>query len=468
MQYSLHDFLSNNNLEHYYEAFVKSGATDQDLLQLLNFNDEELNDVLQAVNMLPFHAIKFKRGLRELRVQTNFNVYSNDSTMTATEGSSSTSSCITAAVETPRSPLPLRPGLDHILNTPDQHNTVSNELMIDLLLKLLIEKDDDADYLKNIQCPSSSSSSPLSQQQQHFTTYSDNCYQQQQALSPPEQTSREVIISHATIYGKNSSRPLTSYESSINEAAIQLALDNPSLLVNKGNLFELAKKKLLDSGYQYKRGKSRSKLTKGRAPTTTPEQQKEQKNARRSQLHAKRKLNAQRMSYERQQKMEELRFQLQNVIERQRHYPKEFSALEEKRTALNKEISKIKAKERKHQWYERRKMDRFDGEFSNTTEEEEDEQQHQQGNDDDTRSIASLSSAGSSSVTSSCSTASSSSSGAITTTSTLAHHHSPPIQPSSVSTAVSMGPMTLSRESDVRAKTFHEPTIARSELFSSV
>ncbi|KAI7851270.1 hypothetical protein BDC45DRAFT_516153 [Circinella umbellata] len=436
MQYSLHAFLSNYNLEQYYEAFVKSGATDQDLLQLLNFNDEELNDVLQAVNMLPFHAIKFKRGLRELRVQTNFNVYSNDSTMTAT-GDSSTSSCITAAVETPRSPLPLRPGLDHILNTPDQYNT----------------------------CPSSSSS-PLSQQQQHFTTSSDTCYQQQQqAQSPPEQTSREVIISHATIYGKNSSRPLTSYESSINEAAIQLALDNPSLLVNKGNLFELAKKKLLDSGYQYKRGKSRSKLTKGRAPTTTPEQQKEQKNARRSQLHAKRKLNAQRMSYERQQKIEELQFQLQNVIERQRHYPKEFGALEETRTALNKEISKIKAKERKHQWYERRKTDRFDGEFSNTTEEE----QHQQEVDDDTGSIASLSSAGSSSVTSSCSTASSSSSEAITTsTSTLAHHHSSPIQHSSMSTAVSMGPMTLSRESDVRAKTFHEPTIARPELFSSV
>ena len=464
MQYSLHAFLLNHNLEQYYEPFVKSGATDQDLLQMLNFNDEDLNDVLQAVDMLPFHAIKFRRGLRELRVQANYNVYSSGTT-NAAECSSTSSYVPAAAAETPRSPLPLRPGLDHILNTPDQHNTVSNELMIELLLILLAEdnnKNDDAD-LKNIQCPSPS---PLSQQpEQHYTTYPDSCYQQQQVQSPPEQTSREVIISHATIYGKNSSRPLTSYESSINEAAIQLALDNPSLLVNKGNLFELAKKKLLDSGYQYKRGKSRSKLTKGRAPVTTLEQQKEQKNARRSQLHVKRKLNAQRMSYERQQKIEELRFQLQNVTERQRQCPKEFSALEATRTALGKEISKIKAKERKHQWYERRKSDRCDGESFKETNNSEEE--GQQGNDDDARSIASLSSAGSSSVTSSCSTASSSE--AITTaTSTLAHHHSPTIQPSSMTTTVPMGPMTLSRESDVRAKTFHEPTIARSELFSSV
>ncbi|KAI9249174.1 hypothetical protein BDA99DRAFT_524234 [Phascolomyces articulosus] len=423
MQSSLHAFLLNHNLDQYYEAFVKSGATDQDLLQLLHFNDEELNDILHAVNMLPFHAIKFKRALRELKVQTSISIYS---TVTRNSAAPSTTTSVvgTAATEaTPNSPLPMRPGLDHILNTPDQHNT------------------------------------------QLYTppTYpsADSSYYQQQSSS--EQTSREVIISHATIYGKNSSRPLTSYESAINEAAIQLSLENPSLLVNKGNLFELAKKKLLDSGYQYKRGKSRSKLTKGRTNSTTPEQQMEQRNARRSRLHAKRKMNAERMSSERRQRIEELEIQLQSIAEQQRQRPEEFSSLETTRTALNKEISKIKAKERKHQWYERRKMDRSDtgGISEETTTEEE---QHN-ANDDDARSIASLSSAGSSSVT----TASSSVSIPSVTTSLINHHHHhvSTIQQSSINTKP-MGPMSLSRESDVRAKAFHEPTIARSEIFSSV
>ncbi|KAI9493710.1 hypothetical protein BDB00DRAFT_787811 [Zychaea mexicana] len=412
---SLHTFLSNHNLERYHEAFVKTGATDQDLLQLLHFNDEELSEFLQAVDMLPFHAIKFKRGLRELRVQASFSIYPNEATATTTCRS------FTAAAPTLRSPLPTRPGLDLILNTPDHTSSQHYEY-----------PDNHHHYNRQQQ-----------HQQHDHHYYYDHDNQQQ----PSQQTSREVIISHATIYGKNNTRPLTSYEAAINEAAIQLALDNPSLLVNKGNLFEMAKKKLLDSGYQYKRGKSRSKLTKGRAQVS-PEQQVERRNARRSQLHAKRKLNAQRMSCERQRRIEELQTQLMAITERQRQYPEEFTALEATRTTLNKEISKIKAQERKHQWYERRKSDRSDVSSSDDTTEEE-----QQANDDDERSVASLSSAGSSSVT----TASSSTSVTV----------SQPIAPTPMMSTASMGPMTLSRESDVRAKVFIEPTIARSELLSS-
>src|SRR5436305_14561175 len=57
--------------------------------------------------------------------------------------------------------------------------------------------------------------------------------------------SKDVIIHHATIYGKNSTRQLTSYEQAINNAAIELALQDPTLVANKGILFEKAKAKLL-------------------------------------------------------------------------------------------------------------------------------------------------------------------------------------------------------------------------------
>src|SRR5204862_2881410 len=72
--------------------------------------------------------------------------------------------------------------------------------------------------------------------------------------------SKDVIIYHATIYGKNSPRQLTSYEQAINSAAIELALQDLTLVANKGALFEKAKAKLLLEGYSYKRGASRSKL----------------------------------------------------------------------------------------------------------------------------------------------------------------------------------------------------------------
>lgn len=173
-----------------------------------------------------------------------------------------------------------------------------------------------------------------------------------------QEASRDVIVLHATIYGKNSRRPLTKYENAINEASISLALENPSLLVNKGDLFEQAKKRLLENGYQYKRGRSRSKLI----ATTYPYQR--QQSSDDDGKCSKRKLNAQRLSQQRQEKLNELQVKIKTVVERQQQHPEEMAQWEPTRQALMKQVSKIKSQERKHQWYERRKTERADSGFS--------------------------------------------------------------------------------------------------------
>lgn len=64
---SLHAFLCEQDLGQYYDSFIRAGATDRDVPQLLHLNDNELNEFLSAVRMLPFHAVVLKKGLRVLR-----------------------------------------------------------------------------------------------------------------------------------------------------------------------------------------------------------------------------------------------------------------------------------------------------------------------------------------------------------------------------------------------------------------
>lgn len=51
---------------------------------------------------------------------------------------------------------------------------------------------------------------------------------------------------------------LYDYRRKFNDAAFKIALDNPTLLSNKGALVEHAKRKVEDDGYIYKKKKSRS------------------------------------------------------------------------------------------------------------------------------------------------------------------------------------------------------------------
>ena len=54
-------------------------------------------------------------------------------------------------------------------------------------------------------------------------------------------------------------RPLNSYQHAVNDAALKLCLDDPSLVKQRGKLVSLAREQIHHEGYQYKKKKSRSK-----------------------------------------------------------------------------------------------------------------------------------------------------------------------------------------------------------------
>ncbi|KAH8554628.1 hypothetical protein BGW37DRAFT_406628, partial [Umbelopsis sp. PMI_123] len=176
--------------------------------------------------------------------------------------------------------------------------------------------------------------------------------------------SKEVLISRATIYGKNSTRDLTPYEVAINEACVKLALHNPVFLADKGALLEHAKRKLLNDGYTYKRGQSRSKLNpNARSGVSLRDAFKQRRNE-----------TAEKLSLERKKRLAELEEKLSESISSRRQAEalvkiraKEKNAAElqqakrileaivKEKSKLGREISVLKAQERKHQWYEKQK-----------------------------------------------------------------------------------------------------------------
>ncbi|KAI9021439.1 hypothetical protein CLU79DRAFT_703062 [Phycomyces nitens] len=271
---SLNLFLKAHALHQYLDSFEKAGATDGDLDQLLQFNDGELGEFLRAIDMLPFHAIKLKRCLRELKAQ----------------------------------------------NTHRQTGDPSIFIL-----------------------PSSNSMS----------------------LQPVDD-----ISSRAIIFGKKAIRPISAYQDAINQAAIKLALNNPTLLLHKGYLFELSKKKLIEDGYSYKRGKSRSKYNTAKStnnPCSMPNKL--------VQINHKRKENAEQASKERIERLKDIQDTLKaNFLEEQRqtallryasHYnnqetkkaaENELENLKNNRKSLKKDLYKLKAQERKHQWYKKRQI----------------------------------------------------------------------------------------------------------------
>jgi len=70
--------------------------------------------------------------------------------------------------------------------------------------------------------------------------------------------SDEDIKQRAIIYKKQSIRPLSEYQISVNKAAQEICLQNPTYLSSRQKLLDAARSKV-DITYSFKKGKSRSK-----------------------------------------------------------------------------------------------------------------------------------------------------------------------------------------------------------------
>lgn len=85
------------------------------------------------------------------------------------------------------------------------------------------------------------------------------CFQQSHGRVE-HSASDQYIKSKAVIYGRDPNKKITLYQKQVNTAAIELALADPSILQNCKLLLERARSKINDSGYKFKKGRSRSKL----------------------------------------------------------------------------------------------------------------------------------------------------------------------------------------------------------------
>ena len=67
---------------------------------------------------------------------------------------------------------------------------------------------------------------------------------------------QEYIRKKALIYTKDDKRPLSEYAKKVNEAAVEICLQSPEMLANRGELFQAAQAKVREA-YNFKRGYSR-------------------------------------------------------------------------------------------------------------------------------------------------------------------------------------------------------------------
>ena len=74
------------------------------------------------------------------------------------------------------------------------------------------------------------------------------------------ETQREYIRKQAMVYGKDPTKKLTPWHEKVNDASYELALNDLNvLLLPKQELIEAAQKKVRDQGYNFIKGKNRSK-----------------------------------------------------------------------------------------------------------------------------------------------------------------------------------------------------------------
>ncbi|KAF9430179.1 hypothetical protein BGZ76_000937 [Entomortierella beljakovae] len=467
---TLPTFLSNCNLSEYLKQFNEAGATDDSMPLIIDFDDDELKSIMDVIPMKPFHAITFRKGIRDLRERSrmgsmHFDNPQNSFMQTEPHGmlhysdsqffqqpsqpsqssqhsqtshpsqSSLNSSQLTRGYSYNHHGSSQTPGLyrqssnsksttrrsnyqasstsqsQGYIPTPSQ--VLSGGSLYQYVGPARIPEGAyapqaiplfpheqpvpqrsstkvDRDRLKRrrsssgsptgeVMDPTFEDSSPVipdpcSMNSSSSSSWGNGTPNASASSNTQDPATMEMILQQSQIYGKNSSRSLTKYEKDINEAARKLAIDDPNLLTNKGLLWKRARAKLLVEDYDYKRGKSRSKLPEA-------EKKKDQK-ASKERLIQKREANASNAASIRlrritslgehyHRKTAEREALLATLLriespEYKQANPETFESeatkarddltrVEEARQVVAKELGSLKNKERKHQWYENRK-----------------------------------------------------------------------------------------------------------------
>lgn len=173
--------------------------------------------------------------------------------------------------------------------------------------------------------------------------------------SPDGSIDEHVVKEKSAIYAKNPN----NYQKAINNASFSLCFNNPALLLeSKGTLLEMAKKKVHEEGYCYKKGQTRSKVLNPTTPEGEPPQPKRQKiNACERQRRIK-ELNDEISGLNRHIRIKEQRLEQATASRNFKvcdELASEISELKSKRRELNTELAGFQRKSKKAAQYIRRK-----------------------------------------------------------------------------------------------------------------
>ena len=178
----------------------------------------------------------------------------------------------------------------------------------------------------------------------------------------------DEVFEKAKIFRKDSSRPLTDYQKQVNFHAGKLAIANPALLCKRGELLELARTEVHESGYTYKKGKSRAKKI---ASTSSEKATKSSRSKISADMRHKKisSLEEQIANLSEQISFKEKRRQQAEAVRNYKmceEITEEMRIVKKERQELQGELKLFKDKERKATWYAQRKRSRTPGESSST------------------------------------------------------------------------------------------------------
>ena len=157
------------------------------------------------------------------------------------------------------------------------------------------------------------------------------------------------------IYGFRSSKEPTMYQQKVNEASFHLAMKDPSLLSSRQTLLERAREMVNESGYNFKKGKSRSKKLQDSDSEQSSKHCKTSealRTKRISQLNDDIKDFNDRLQFKekrRQQATNSRNYKLCDQL------TEEMSEIKQKKRECEHEVEIWKQKQRKSSWYKKKK-----------------------------------------------------------------------------------------------------------------
>lgn len=252
--YSLYSLLESAKLSDYYDRFLQQGGDDID--QLCEATENEFNEITKLVGMhtKPLHIRRLQKALLEFWAEK---------TKSRKNKPSSNPLGGPSWIETWNTE-----------QTPQSSQSKSNNISVTKPTTTTIRITTGSPAVVN-EVPTTPTTSTSRRGRPSIKGIKRNIKSGVFELKLPameaiidweslDEERKQLIREHSCIYGRDSkkrkSKDLNSHEQIINEAAAQLCLRDPTLLVRRDELFTQARRIVRDSGFSFVHGHSRSKF----------------------------------------------------------------------------------------------------------------------------------------------------------------------------------------------------------------